>query len=335
MISSQSGLRPLLAITMGDPNGIGPEIIAKCLAQPHPEADLVVIGDVDAMQRAAALVGLTRRVRSLRAVEEARRHRDDLCLLAASCLGTSTMGEISAATGRASFDYVDRAVDLALAGTIDGLVTAPIHKQAWRLAGVSYPGHTEFLAAKAGTDDFAMMLFNDELRVVLVSIHVPLREAIELVTIERELKTIRLASRAARDLGIKAPRVAVAGLNPHAGDGGLFGQEDDAIIRPAIDQARTEGIDATGPWSGDTVFMQARRGQFDIVVAQYHDQGLIPLKYLGLDKGVNATVGLPFIRTSVDHGTAFDIAGRGIADHASLATAIDEAIRFAVARGQP
>ena len=242
------------------------------------------------------------------------------------------VGKIDARAGRASFDYVNRAIDLALAGEIDAIVTAPINKAAWHAAGIHYPGHTELLAERCGVDDFAMMLFNDELKVVLVSIHVPLRQAVELVTIERELRIIRLADKALRDMGVAKPRVAVAGLNPHAGEGGLFGDEDRAIIAAAITLARADGIDASGPWPGDTVFMQARQGRFDVVVAQYHDQGLIPLKYLGLDKGVNVTLGLPFVRTSVDHGTAFDIAGKGIADAASLRVAIEQATRMTAGR---
>jgi 4-hydroxythreonine-4-phosphate dehydrogenase len=194
-----------------------------------------------------------------------------------------------------------------------------------RLADIHYPGHTEILADFSGTKDFAMMLMNADLRVILVTIHVSLREAIEQVTLEGELRTIRLADQAMTHLGIEKPRIAVAGLNPHAGEHGLFGSEDATIIEPAIQQAQAEGIEVSGPWPGDTVFMNARKGQFDIVVAQYHDQGLIPVKYLGVDEGVNITVGLPFIRTSVDHGTAFDIAGTGKASHASLRVAVEQA----------
>jgi len=173
------------------------------------------------------------------------------------------------------------------------------------------------------------MLMNNDLRVILVTIHVSLREAIEQLTIESELRTIRLAHRAMIQLGISRPRIAVAGLNPHAGEHGLFGSEDEAIIKPAVQQAQAEGIEASGPWPGDTVFMHARQGRFDIVVAQYHDQGLIPVKYLGVDEGVNVTVGLPFVRTSVDHGTAFDIAGTGKASHASLRVAVEQAAMLA------
>jgi 4-hydroxythreonine-4-phosphate dehydrogenase len=194
-----------------------------------------------------------------------------------------------------------------------------------RLANIHYPGHTEILADFSGTKDFAMMLMNDDLRVILVTIHLSLREAIEQVTIGAELRTIRLAYQAMTQLGIEKPRIAVAGLNPHAGEHGLFGSEDETIIKPAIQRAQTEGIDVSGPYPGDTVFMNARKGQFDIVVAQYHDQGLIPVKYLGVDEGVNITVGLPFVRTSVDHGTAFDIAGTGKASPASLRVAVEQA----------
>ncbi|MGO6906774.1 4-hydroxythreonine-4-phosphate dehydrogenase PdxA, partial [Rhizobium ruizarguesonis] len=224
------------------------------------------------------------------------------------------------------YDYVVRAIDEALAGNIRAIVTAPINKEAMKMGGLNYPGHTEILAERSGTDKFAMMLANDELRVILVTIHVSLRDAIDLVTQESVLRTIELAHRAGRAYGIASPRIAVAGLNPHAGENGMFGREDLDIIAPAISRARELGINASGPWPGDTIFMRARRGEFDIVVAQYHDQGLIPVKYLGIDSGVNVTIGLPFIRTSVDHGTAFDIAGQGTADHSSLRYAFDQAL---------
>jgi 4-hydroxythreonine-4-phosphate dehydrogenase len=227
---------------------------------------------------------------------------------------------------------VQAAIDLALAGEVRAIVTAPINKEALKAAGVRYPGHTEILADRCGVSDFAMMLANDELRVVLVSIHVSLRDAIAAVTPEAELRAIRLAHQAGLGFGLAKPRVAVAGLNPHAGENGMFGGEDLAIIAPAVARARAEGIDASGPWPGDTVFMRARKGEFDVVVAQYHDQGLIPVKYLGVDNGVNATLGLPFVRTSVDHGTAFDIAGKGLADPASLAYALKQAIAMTAAR---
>ncbi len=312
-----------IAITMGDPAGIGPEIIAKLAAGPdRPDASLLVIGDEGAMARALAEVGAAPGAVTVLQVGD---------YLPADL----PVGEINARAGAAAFAYIRRGIDLALAGEVRALVTAPISKEALRLAGIGYPGHTEILADRCGVADFAMMLANDELRVLLVSIHLSLREAIAAVTPESELRAIRLADLACRAFGVAAPRVAVAGLNPHAGENGLFGREEQEIIAPAVAAARREGIDASGPWPGDTIFMRARRGDFDIVVAQYHDQGLIPVKYLGVDKGVNITVGLPFVRTSVDHGTAFDIAGKGVADPASLAEAVRVAMAMTGASQKP
>ncbi len=322
-----------LAITMGDPAGIGPEIVASCLREPLQGASALVIGDVHALRRALQAQRSDCRVRVIAAPGHAAPTPGMIDLIDVGALPADlAIGRVDARAGRASFGYVDRAIDFALAGEIDAIVTAPINKEAWHAADISYPGHTELLAARCGVDDFAMMLFNEELKVVLVSIHVPLRKAVDLVTIDRELRIIRLADKAVRDMGVTRPRVAVTGLNPHAGEGGLFGDEDKTIIAEAVRLAQAAGIDASGPWPGDTVFMQARQGRFDVVVAQYHDQGLIPLKYLGLDKGVNVTLGLPFIRTSVDHGTAFDIAGQGVADASSLRVAIEQAARMAAGR---
>jgi 4-hydroxythreonine-4-phosphate dehydrogenase len=237
------------------------------------------------------------------------------------------IGRIDARAGLAAHTAIVRASRDAIAGHIAAVVTAPIHKEALRAAGIHYPGHTEILAELAGASDVRMMLANHELRTILVTIHVPLREAIEQITLAAVADTISIAHAGLQKLGIAHPRIAVAGLNPHAGEGGLMGREEIEIIAPAIAQARTQGIDASGPWPGDTVFMRARGFRdFDAVVAMYHDQGLIPVKYLGIEQGVNITVGLPFIRTSVDHGTAFDIAGKGIADASSLRAAIDLAI---------
>ncbi len=329
-----------LAITMGDPAGIGPEIIAKwamgALAGNRHVHPFIVLGDVGTLQRAAAMVGAPLQLRAvgddLHGMREALQQGALPVLQACTPLPADLpMGRVDARAGAAAHACVQRAIDLALAGSVAGIVTAPLHKEALRAAGVRHPGHTEMLAERAGTTEFAMMLANGELRVLLVSIHLSLRDAIAAVTPQNELRAIRLAHRACRAYGIAHPRVAVAGLNPHAGEGGLFGREDQDTIAPAIAAARAEGIDATGPWPGDTVFMRARQGDFDIVVAQYHDQGLIPVKYLGVDQGVNITVGLPFVRTSVDHGTAFDIAGTGRADAASLGHAVEQAEAMAVA----
>ncbi|HEX5916002.1 MAG TPA: 4-hydroxythreonine-4-phosphate dehydrogenase PdxA, partial [Rubrobacter sp.] len=230
---------------------------------------------------------------------------------------------LDARAGDAAFRYVERATELAKSGRVGAIATAPLNKEAMHLAGHKYPGHTEILADLTGTRDYAMMLVTDELKVIHVSTHVSLKEAIERARPERELAVIRLAHESLKRLGIESPRVAVAGLNPHAGENGLFGTEDAEHIAPAVAAAVEEGIDATGPHPPDTVMMRARTGAFDIVVVQYHDQGHIPIKLMGFDTGVNVTVGLPFFRTSVDHGTAFDIAGTGKADPASLRAALD------------
>jgi 4-hydroxythreonine-4-phosphate dehydrogenase len=218
------------------------------------------------------------------------------------------------------------AIDDAMQQRVRAIVTAPLNKESMHAAGIDFPGHTEILAQQSGAEHVAMMLVNDQLRVILATIHIPLAEVPRTLTIELEKRTIELAHQACLAMGVSAPRIAVAGLNPHAGEQRKFGDEDLDIIAPAIALARAQGIDATGPWPGDTVFMRARRGDFDMCVAQYHDQGLIPIKYLGLDQGVNVTVGLPFVRTSVDHGTAFDIAGKGVADPSSLRAAFDLAL---------
>ena len=245
------------------------------------------------------------------------------------------LGLISAQAGRAAASSVEWAARAALSGEIAALVTAPLHKEALAAAGVSFPGHTELLQAEAAahlgrpvTDvPVRMMLANDELRTVLVSIHMSLRHAIEAVTFDSVLQTLQITQRSVQAMLGRAPRIAVAGLNPHAGEGGLFGSEEQTIIAPAVAAARAQGLDVSGPFAPDTVFMRARAkgdvpGEFDVVVAMYHDQGLIPVKYLGVEKGVNVTLGLPLVRTSPDHGTAFDIAGTGRADASSLIAAI-------------
>jgi 4-hydroxythreonine-4-phosphate dehydrogenase len=301
-----------IAITMGDPCGIGPEICVKLFAQGLP-AEAMVIGDAALIARTAEQLGVTAEI----PVHQVGALPADL-----------RPGTIDARAGQAAHDYVVEAIKLAQADKISAIVTAPLAKESMKKAGISFPGHTEILAHHSGTKDFAMMLANNELRVILVSIHVSLAEAITLVTKERVLKTIRLAARACASYGITHPRIAVAGLNPHAGESGMFGREEIDHIEPAIAAAQTEGTNAQGPFPPDTIFMRARRGEFDIVVCMYHDQGLIPVKYLGIEEGVNVTVGLPFIRTSVDHGTAFDIAGKGIADPSSLRAAFDQALRM-------
>jgi 4-hydroxythreonine-4-phosphate dehydrogenase len=249
------------------------------------------------------------------------------------------VGRVDARAGAAAARCIERSVELALAGQVAGIVTAPIHKEALAAAGVGYPGHTEMLQALCAKEGqlppVRMMLANEELRTVLVTIHMSLRRAIDAVSFDAVLQTIRIAHRDAARWGMSAPRIAVAGLNPHAGEGGLFGDEEIRIIAPAVDAARREGMDVQGPFAPDTIFMRARNapghaGEFDIVVAMTHDHGLIPVKYLGVDHGVNVTLGLPLLRTSPDHGTAFDIAGLGRADPSSLVAALRMARKLAL-----
>lgn len=318
-----------LAVTMGDASGIGPEIIAKMYLRRPDNRHWIVVGDPLVMERAVTTMGLNIGVRPIASVEEADFEDGSMQVLCASRLNSlPPIGEVSAVSGKAAFDAIVCAIELAKAGHVSGIVTAPIHKEALAAAGVKYPGHTEILADFGGATKVAMMLANEDIRTVLVTIHCSLSDAIAKGDFAAQMDAIRLAHTGTQALGVAKPRVAVAGLNPHAGEGGLFGDEEIRIIRPAIEAARAEGIDASGPWPGDTVFMQARTGRFDIVVAQYHDQGLIPVKYMGLDRGVNITLGLPFVRTSPDHGTAFDIAGTGKADPTSLETAFDYALKL-------
>jgi 4-hydroxythreonine-4-phosphate dehydrogenase len=319
----------IVAVTMGDPAGVGPEIVAKVLAD-GPAVRAVVIGDAAIMDRAVRLLDLPLRVNVIEHPAEAAFDPGVIDLVTASELpGDLPFGELDPRAGDAAYRYVRRAVELALADEVHAIATAPLNKEAMHRAGHEYPGHTELLAELCDVQDYAMMLVGEDLRVVHVSTHVSLREAIERVTPEREATVIRLADAALRRLGFERPRVAVAGLNPHAGENGLFGSEDADRIAPAVQAAQQEGIDASGPWPADTVFMLARRGRFDVVVVQYHDQGHIPIKLLGFDTGVNVTVGLPFFRTSVDHGTAFDIAGTGEADAGSLKAALELAAELA------
>jgi 4-hydroxythreonine-4-phosphate dehydrogenase len=324
-----------LALTMGDACGIGPEIIAKACRDGAAEG-CVVVGDPAVLRRAAAATGGLLAVAELDAV-------GDLPAVPPRCIPVlrppglpaalieAGVGRVDARAGAAAARCIEHAVELVRGGAVAGIVTAPIHKEALAAAGIGFPGHTEMLQALAspgGTPPAVrMMLANQELRCVLVTIHVALRAAIDAVTYDAVLETLRITQRSAAAWGVPKPRIGVAGLNPHAGEGGLFGDEEIRVIAPAIAAARAEGIDASGPYAPDTVFMRARHapghpGEFDVVVAMTHDHGLIPVKYLGVEQGVNVTLGLPFVRTSPDHGTAFDIAGSGRADPASLVAAI-------------
>jgi len=326
-----------LALTMGDACGIGPEIIARLWLDsdmPHT----LVLGSPQVLRRAAAWVADSLGVQAPEVFEihHAERWGDvpdgSIPVWAPPGLPPDLLeapvGQVDVRAGQAAAACIRAAVRLAQTGVVAGIVTAPLHKEALALAGEPYPGHTELLQAEgtpAGCPPapVRMMLANGQLKTVLVTIHMALRQAIDAVTFDAVLETIRITHDSARSWGLARPRIAVAGLNPHAGEGGLFGDEEIRIIGPAIESARALGLDVTGPLAPDTVFMRARHaadhpGEFDVVIAMYHDQGLIPVKYMGLDQGVNVTLGLPFVRTSPDHGTAFDLAGTGHADPSSL-----------------
>lgn len=330
-----------IAISMGDAAGIGPEIIAKAFqAEPALLQGCFVVGDVALMRRACALLaGVAPALAPIATPAQAWQVPPRCIPVLQPGPDTPAMpyGAISAAAGRLAADCVAWGARAALRGEIAALVTAPVHKEALAAAGVPYPGHTELLQAEAAAHagrpvaemPVRMMLANPELRTVLVSIHVALRAALDAVTYDNVLQTLRITHAALQAVLGRAPRIGVAGLNPHAGEGGLFGREEIDTIAPAMAAARAEGIDAQGPYAPDTVFMRARTGAFDVVVAMYHDQGLIPVKYLGMEQGVNVTLGLPLVRTSPDHGTAFDIAGTGRADARSLVEALRMARQLA------
>ena len=320
-------MKPLL-MTMGDPAGIGPEIVCKAFASGEL-ADAVVIGSAGVLRREQrCMVALIQDPADLPQVPPGCLPVIEPAGLPSALAGRSR-GEVHGDNGAAAARCIEHAVQLMVAGAGGGIVTAPVHKEALAATGVPFPGHTEMLQALSSSPAVRMMLANSELRVVLVTIHVALRDAIAAVTFDAVLSTLQIAHHAAAAWGQSHPRIAVAGLNPHAGEGGLFGSEEQTIIGPAVRAAQHAGIAASGPFAPDTVFMRARRGEFDIVVAMTHDHGLIPVKYLGVEDGVNVTLGLPFVRTSPDHGTAFDIAGQGTADPASLVAAVRMARRLA------
>ena len=334
-----------IGITMGDPASIGPEITVKALANRsvYEACNTVVIGDANVMEAATKIVGREDiKIRAIDAVSEAKYEFGTIDVLDMKLVDIDKLGRgtVSVMAGDAAFQYVKRVIELANAGEIDGTVTNAFNKEAVNLAGHHYSGHTEIYAEMTGTKKYTMLLAHENLRVVHVSTHCSLRDACDRVKKDRVLEVIRIANQACLDLGIEKPRVGVAGLNPHSGENGLFGREEIEEIIPAIEAARSEGITVDGPVPPDTIFSKARGGWYDIVVAMYHDQGHIPLKVIGFvynqaEKkwdavaGVNITLGLPIVRASVDHGTAFDQAGLGVANELSLMNAIDYGIRLA------
>jgi 4-hydroxythreonine-4-phosphate dehydrogenase len=341
MIETSTG-RPLVGLTMGDVAGIGPEVIVRAWLDPdlHALARPVVIGDPGVLKRAREIVAGAHRlsVQIVSDPEAATPAPDTIpCLQLRGRSGDLSEvqpGVVDLRAGRAAYEFLTTAIDLALAGRIEAIVTLPLNKQALHAARIEHPGHTEILAERCRTPDHAMMLYLERsaepgrrpgagLGVVHVTLHVSLRRAIDLLSRESILAKIRLADRAMRPLtGGAAPRVAVTSLNPHAGEEGLFGDEERTLIRPAVEDARREGLDATGPWPNDTLFYHALNGAYDAVVAMYHDQGHIALKTVGFQRAVNVTLGLPIVRTSVAHGTAYDIAWKGLADPSSLIAAV-------------
>ncbi len=336
--------KPVIAISMGDPAGVGPEIIVKSLYEKNVR-DIcrpVVVGDRDVIKKARDITGIDLDIWPVTDTSDIQCDNNIMYVIDLKNVEVDTLeyGKISAAAGNAAFEAIKKVIDLALANKVHATVTGPIHKESINLAGHHFSGHTEIYAHFTGSKDVAMLLVDGNFRVIHVSTHVSLREACDLVRKERVLKVIKLLYDACRAFGIDKPRLAVTGLNPHASDGGLFGQEEEKEIQPAIAEALQAGIDVHGPVPADTVYSQTAGGVYDGCVAMYHDQGHIPFKMRGFiwdaDKGtwgkihgVNITLGLPIIRTSVDHGTAFDKAGKGTADHTSMMQAIECAVKLA------
>jgi len=330
-----SNYRPIIGITMGDPVGIGPEIILLSLCKPsiYNVCKPLVIGDLKILNAAKNCVQSKLHIKSVKDPDKGRYKFGSIDLLNLSGVVPNKVswGNPTVETGRAMIDYIKAASDLATKGRIAAMVTCPINKMAMQIAGYHYNGHTELLAERTGSENFSMMLAGNRLRVVLVTIHVPLKEVPSLLSEQKVFQTIKSTWQSLHErFGLKSPRIAVAGLNPHAGEGGMFGNEEKTIITPAIHEARNQGCNVVGALPPDTVFYQAANGRYDAVVSMYHDQGLIPFKLIHFNDGVNITLGLPIIRTSVDHGTAYDIAGTGTADPGSLISAINMAAQQAV-----
>jgi 4-hydroxythreonine-4-phosphate dehydrogenase len=325
--------KPIIGITMGDASGIGPEIIVKTLSmsETYDICRPLIIGDAKIVAKSTRFAETALKVHAVDRVDDAVFEVGVLDVYDLKNLDPSKIevGKVCSASGKAAVEFVEKAIELALNQEIHAITTAPLNKEAINRAGYHYQGHTEILADQTQTKHYAMMLAAGSLRVIHVTTHVALREACEAIDRERVLNTILLAYDALTAMGVPNPRIAVSGLNPHAGESGLFGREEIDHIGPAVHEAGERGLNVQGPLPPDTVFLRAWKKEFDIVVAMYHDQGHIPLKLLGFEKGVNVTLGLPIIRTSVDHGTAFDIAGRGVANPTSMMEAIKMAVDFA------
>lgn len=325
---------PRLLVTLGDVAGIGPEIVVRAWPELVRRARPVVVGDPGWVEKAVRLAGSPARVQAVSHPEQARPAETVIpCLPATSAdLRNVEPGRVSAAAGKAAYDFLCRAIDLTMEGAADGIVTCPLHKEGLHAAGVKHPGHTEILAERTGTKEFAMVLWGDGIAVAHVTLHIALRDVFAGLTTPAVLEKVRLLNGLLPSLLGRRPRIGVAALNPHASDGGLFGDEEARIIAPAVAAGQAEGIDVTGPWPADTLFVRADKGEFDGIVAMYHDEGHIAMKLRSGPRCVNITVGLPIVRTSVAHGTAYDIAGKGVADPGSLVAATDVASRLAASR---
>jgi 4-hydroxythreonine-4-phosphate dehydrogenase len=338
--SSHSGHRPLarIGITMGDPAGIGPEVVLKAVAEPEIRqlCTPVIIGDAQLLAHTARTLNLQCGYDIVRRGESLPEDFTDPIIFHLDNVdGFIEPGIESGAAGKAAASYIEAAVELCAAGSIDAISTAPINKRALFLGGYGFPGHTEFLAHLTSTEEFAMAFVAGNLRIVLLSTHVPLSQAIRLIERDLLVRTIKLAHRELQRWGIERPRLALAALNPHGAEGGLFGVEEASEMIPAVESCHgVDDLNVQGPISADTVFLRASRGEFDGVIACYHDQAMIPIKCLSFGEAVNVTLGLPFIRTSVDHGTAFDIAGKGVAEHSSMVAAIKLAAELSTSAGE-
>jgi 4-hydroxythreonine-4-phosphate dehydrogenase len=323
---------------MGDPAGIGPEVVLKAVAEEEIRRVCipVIIGDAQLLAHTARTLDLQSGYDIVRRGEPIPAQLSEPIIFHLDNIGGFVEPGIeSGAAGKAAGGYIEAAVDLCAAGSVDAIATAPINKRSLFLGGYSFPGHTEFLAHLTGTEQYAMAFVAANLRIVLISTHVPLAEAIRLVQRDRIIRTVNLTHRELQRWGIEHPRLAVAALNPHGAEGGLFGMEEAAEIAPAIEAcSAVDDVDVQGPFSADTIFLRASRGEFDAVIACYHDQAMIPVKCLSFGEAVNVTLGLPFIRTSVDHGTAFDIAGKGVAEHSSMIAAIKLAAELSTRAGE-
>ncbi len=323
---------PILGLTLGDPAGIGPEIACKALADKRVQSNVIIIGDATAVQDACRHYTPTMDVHVLADYSNFKDGSINVLDMQILDPGSIEIGKVQKSCGFASFKYIEKSIELALAKKIDAVVTNPINKEAMHLAGFDYPGHTEIFAEKCGIKDFSMLFLLKNIGVAHVTTHCSLRRAIELVKTNRVVATIKLLNTAMTELGITQPRLAVGGLNPHAGENGLFDDEEINEINPAIDICKKAGINVSGPYPPDTIFMRAFKGEFDGIAAMLHDHGFVALKSLDFEHGVNITIGLPIIRTSVGHGTAFNIAGKGVASHESLVDAINAAERICRAR---